>query len=311
MTRRIVSSPVRLPAPIETMRAAATTPDADVEALPTAAPAATLEKPTTKAAATTAPSTPTSTTDEPTLKLGAKGCDVSALQQQLKELGYPLYMTGELDKQTAAALQRWQKANGVEGSGELDATSRAQLMKPSAGLAEAQALAGETAALIGERALEYAEMPNGAKPPGVSTAKNLADFRCARWVHGAIEDAGVDITDGLDPAYKYGDALAADPQFKEVKVSRAELERLPPGAVVVWGKGDNQKYGHVGVVTSKANEKGQVLQASDRAQPLSAFSNASDAKKYGTDFGSGTDVGGNEFRVFIPLDAPRTETAKP
>jgi hypothetical protein len=215
-------------------------------------------------------------------------------------------MTGKFDRATAAALTKWQQATGLPGTGQADPATMAKLMKPSAGLEAAQALAGRRAAEVGDRALEYAEMRNGAKPPGVSTPKNLADFRCARWVHGALEDSGLNVADGIGEAYMYGDVLAADPQFKEVKVTRAELERLPPGAVVVWGKGDRQRYGHVGIVTSKADGSGHRLQASDRTQPLSAFANASEAKKYGTNWGSG-ETGGEEFRVFIPLDVQASE----
>ncbi|NLG23773.1 MAG: peptidoglycan-binding protein, partial [Clostridiales bacterium] len=62
-----------------------------------------------------------------TLKYGASGSAVDALQKRLKALKYPIAVNGKYDKATVSAVKAFQKANGLATSGEADAKTRAKL----------------------------------------------------------------------------------------------------------------------------------------------------------------------------------------
>jgi hypothetical protein len=61
-------------------------------------------------------------------------------------------------------------------------------------------------------------------------------------------------------AYMAADQLAKNSKFKQVKVDSNELTKLPPGAVVVWGKTAKSPNGHISVAL------GNGLEASDHIQ---------------------------------------------
>lgn len=53
--------------------------------------------------------------------------ELTGVQQRLKNLGRKCEVTGELDEQTAKAIRRFQKAHGLEESGESDDALRSKL----------------------------------------------------------------------------------------------------------------------------------------------------------------------------------------
>jgi hypothetical protein len=71
--------------------------------------------------------------DQQVFDLRLSGLDplesISGVQQRLNNLGYPCPKTGELDDQTRAALADFQRAGGVEATGEPDQTTRDRLAK--------------------------------------------------------------------------------------------------------------------------------------------------------------------------------------
>ena len=92
---------------------------------------------------------------------------------------------------------------------------------------------------------------------------------------------------GYGHAYQKANQLASNPRFKEVSVRPDQLNQLPRGAVVVWGRSEQKPYGHVTVALGNGKE------ASDHIQNLITRG------AYGTDWGNGP-RGGSNVRVFIP-----------
>ena len=76
--------------------------------------------------------------------------------------------------------------------------------------------------------------------------------RCYEYVANAVSAKVGNFLYG-GHAYMAANQLARNANFKEVKVSRADLPNLPAGAIVVWGKG-NSKSGHISIADGKGNE---------------------------------------------------------
>jgi hypothetical protein len=84
---------------------------------------------------------------------------------------------------------------------------------------------------------------------------------CYHYVKQGLAAEGINL-DGRQ-AYKAAPQLARDPHFREVKIPRDDLERLPAGAVVVWNR--NPKAGHLSGHISVAMGDGNEV--SDRIRP--------------------------------------------
>lgn len=112
--------------------------------------------------------------------------------------------------------------------------------------ADASQFQGGTA--IGRRLASEAlqESTDGDSPGGL----------CARDVKTALRQVGIQLP--LGDAWKMADPLAKHPKFREIKVSKGELSKLPPGAIVVWDKGAGLPYGHISIALGDGRE------ASDR-----------------------------------------------
>lgn len=85
---------------------------------------------------------------------------------------------------------------------------------------------------------------------------------CARGVNRAMKAAGLPVTP-LASAYMYGNKLANDRRFREIKnVSDAQLKKLPPGAVVVFApyNSPGNPHGHIYVTLSGGREASDHLQ---------------------------------------------------
>ncbi|MBI2377678.1 MAG: hypothetical protein HYV07_26995 [Deltaproteobacteria bacterium] len=100
--------------------------------------------------------------------------------------------------------------------------------------------------------------------------------RCYNAVADAVDrTAGRFLTGGS--AYMAADQLARNPRFREVKVTASQLEDLPAGAIVVWGKTAASPDGHISVALGDGRE------ASDHVSPqLTSLR------------------GATNFRVFLP-----------
>jgi hypothetical protein len=111
--------------------------------------------------------------------------------------------------------------------------------------------------------------------------------RCAAGNHRALKAVG--IQDGAGDAWERARQLANDPRFTEISINASELPSLPRGAVVVWGKGDDVKDGHVSTALGDGREASDHIQRQMTSKP---------GKGNSSDFGDGPT--GNYFRVFLP-----------
>ncbi|MDP2339634.1 MAG: peptidoglycan-binding protein [Deltaproteobacteria bacterium] len=221
------------------------------------------------------------------LKKGAVGPQVTTLQESLRNSGYEVPKNGQFDAATEKQVKLLQRERGLPVSGVADAETLKALTHPAGeALAEAKELAGLPAEMLAAAASAFAEVKDGKG-------------YCASGVHSALDAA--ELGGGGGDAYQYGDALAARSDMKEIEgLANSDLDDLPPGAIIVYGKNENHKHGHVTVVSDKTDSSGRVLEASDHLQPVNDVGLSS---SYGTDFGGGP-TPGPRFRVFMPVRGP-------
>ena len=60
-------------------------------------------------------------------------------------------------------------------------------------------------------------------------------------------------------AYMAADQLARNPRFREVQVPANQLRSLPPGAIVVWDRGQGKPHGHISIALGNGQEASDVL----------------------------------------------------
>lgn len=97
---------------------------------------------------------------------------------------------------------------------------------------------------------------------------------CYRDVGRALAKIGINVSGAS--AYMAADQLAKNPKVKEIKVSQADLPKLPPGAIVVWDKGPGHEHGHISVAMGDGHEASDLMR--------------NQITNYGT-----------SFRVFMPI----------
>ncbi len=138
----------------------------------------------------------------------------------------------------------------------------------SAGKAATSFLGGRTSAGFGSgRAPRVAlSSVRGGNAFGRRLAQDAASHAngpggwCFRWVRQALERNGVRGVGGAS-AYMAADQLAKNPKFREVSIPPRQFKRLPPGAVVVWDKGNGNPHGHISIALGDGRE------ASDKIRP--------------------------------------------
>ncbi len=118
-----------------------------------------------------------------------------------------------------------------------------------------------------------------------------------------MEDAGL-AHHARGDAYLYGESLRQRADMQEVAgVTESELEQLPPGTLIVYGRSDENVSGHITVVSNDVDDHGERLESSDHQQPVQDVARS---QRYGTDFGAGP-TDGPRFRVFVPVRLPTAE----
>lgn len=80
---------------------------------------------------------------------------------------------------------------------------------------------------------------------------------CSRDVGEALRSIGLGVARG--DAWTKAAVLANDPRFKEIKVAPNEIDRLPPGAIIVWDKGPGLPYGHISIALGDGREASDLL----------------------------------------------------
>jgi hypothetical protein len=114
--------------------------------------------------------------------------------------------------------------------------------------------------------------PSGPAPGGTPAGQNLArvaeqtanSLGSVGWCYKGVSQAVAKAMPGVNlsgaSAYMAADQLAASSKFKEVKVSPEELKKLPPGAIVVWGKTGASPHGHISVALGDGREASDHIQ---------------------------------------------------
>lgn len=115
-----------------------------------------------------------------------------------------------------------------------------------------------------------------AKKGRIAARRRNSRGRCLAGVGDALQLAGYAPT-RRPSAYMAAGVLARNNDFKEIKVSRDKLDKLPPGCIIVWDKTNQQAHGHIAITQGNGRE------TSDHAGNLIKLK------------------GG--FRVFVPVNA--------
>ena len=84
---------------------------------------------------------------------------------------------------------------------------------------------------------------------------------CARGVNRALRAAGLYVTP-LPSAYLYAKKLAADPRFRELRLTDAQIRKLPPGAIIVSApyNSPGNPHGHISVTLGGGREASDHVQ---------------------------------------------------
>jgi hypothetical protein len=76
---------------------------------------------------------------------------------------------------------------------------------------------------------------------------------CLKGVNDSMQAMGIN-PHRHPSAYMALDDFRKDPHFKEVSVSKSQLDKLPAGAVVIWGQGQGLPHGHISVALGDGRE---------------------------------------------------------
>lgn len=80
---------------------------------------------------------------------------------------------------------------------------------------------------------------------------------CARDVGEALRAVGLGVARG--DAWTKAEVLARDPRFKEMRVAPDQIDKLPPGAIIVWDKNSKLPYGHISIALGDGREASDKL----------------------------------------------------
>jgi len=80
---------------------------------------------------------------------------------------------------------------------------------------------------------------------------------CARGVFNSLQAAGLRITRSAS-AYMAARTLAHDKRFREVRLTDAQISKLPPGAIIVSGPYNHpgNPHGHIAVTLGPVGTSG-------------------------------------------------------
>ncbi|MGG2971689.1 peptidoglycan-binding protein [Geobacillus stearothermophilus] len=112
-----------------------------------------------------------------TLAVGSRGDEVKVLQQRLKQLGYFKYpeITGYFGTVTEAAVQQFQRANGLPANGTADAATLERLERAASQRA-VDASSSSTTLKIGSRGSQVSQLQTNLKLLGYFTYPNVTGY---------------------------------------------------------------------------------------------------------------------------------------
>jgi hypothetical protein len=198
------------------------------------------------------------------LRLGQQGQAVKEVKDLLNGLGYPVTQHEHFDRETLNHVGQFQEKHRL-----------VQPNSPFWGIIGPETL---------EKLQKEAERGNynprfGRALVNYARARVIGTERyCYRFVAEAIHAFTDPFLVGYH-AYMAADYLAKSRSFHEIFPSVKALEKLPAGAIVVWGKG-NSRSGHISIADGQGNEISDHI----RPQMLSHY-------------------GGASFRAFLPVAA--------
>lgn len=109
----------------------------------------------------------------------------------------------------------------------------------------------------GQFGRKAAHLANVAR--GVASRMNTRGW-CARGVFNSLQAAGLRIPRSAS-AYMAARTLANDKRFREVKLTDAQIRKLPPGAIIVSGpyNSPGNPHGHIAVTLGNGREASDHL----------------------------------------------------
>lgn len=193
--------------------------------------------PDTEAEPTVAPGLKEIASGAAVMQAGQEGASIQELRNLLNKAGYPTPVSESFDDGLKEALGQFQVDRGLVSEG-----SQYQGLVGKQTLSELQSSGrwGKYSPQLGQALAANAR---------AHASGGVGD--CYKYVANAIDAKVGRFLTGMH-AYMAADQLAASPQFNEVKNS-GPLNKLPAGAVVVWGKGSSDS-GHISIADGKGNE---------------------------------------------------------
>ena len=168
------------------------------------------------------------------MDLGQSGASVKEIQKMLSKAGFGVAQSGSFGPTTQGQVKAFQKCWKISETGQVGPTTL--------------------------KILEQAQ--DGSSPLAKAMAQSARSIANARGTTGQCYNAVAEAIENNLPnflwgmhAYMAADQLAAHPRFREIPAP-ADMNKLPIGAVVVWGQGQSES-GHISV------HLGQGLEASD------------------------------------------------
>lgn len=195
-----------------------------------------------------------------------RGTAVTEVKSLLEDLGYRTSAHNRYDTQLTRAVGAFQEKHGLTTAG----SPYWGKVGPSTLSALRSAVDNNYDPTLGEQLAQYAR-------------RRMSGYQgsCYRYVANAIHAKTEPFLRGYH-AYMAADYLAQSRFFSEIDVRNVkDLETLPAGAVVVWGKGSSRS-GHISIADGSGNEISDHM----RPQMLSHY-------------------GGASARVFLPIN-PRS-----
>lgn len=172
------------------------------------------------------------------LRAGQAGPSVRELRELLMNLNYPVLPGETYDPYLAQQVGRFQQAYHLASPGDLH---WGEVGPNTLQMLYKQQLWSQYNASLGQRLATHARNR-------ISGGRSHCYDYVARAIHAHFNP----FLNGMH-AYMAADYLAKTPQFIEVTVAVAELDKLPAGAVVVWGKGTSRS-GHISIADGQGNE---------------------------------------------------------
>lgn len=189
----------------------------------------------------------------PVLKMGKRSNDVARLQRSLTQAGYKVPATGYFGTMTRSALVRYQKANGVPGTGVA-----AQLTWAS--------LQGKKSAAKAAKAAPAAKAAAPAAAPATGKAAAAVSYALAQvgkpYAHGAAGPSAFDCSGLTSAAYRSaGTSIPRTSQAQRSGGQRVSMSNIQPGDLVIYYGGAS----HVGIYIGN----GKIVHSSRPGKPVS------------------------------------------